>query len=116
MIEKLKAAYEAATPGEWAYNDDGRILGSSNITEAYLVCDVVGNTTDSVSEQDEHNADFIALAHNTMPALIEGVKALNFLIQDVEAVGIEEVLDDWPDLYETYLLAKAAMKKLKEDH
>jgi ferredoxin len=37
--------------------------------------------------------------------------ALLEFVQDIEAVGIEEVRKSWPDLYPTYLRAKAVLKR-----
>ena len=42
-LEELKAAYEAATPGRWAYDDDGFVYGDMDDTQptggGYIVSD-----------------------------------------------------------------------------
>lgn len=78
-IEELKAAYEAATPGDWEY-DDGLIYGppADSSEEAYLVCDVSPGMI-GVNEQDEHNINFIALAHNLMPQILGAATLLKDL-------------------------------------
>ena len=82
-LEELKAAFEAATPGEWTApgfnsqggkvaclldNPDGLRLVSGNFERA--------------------DAKFIALAHNMMPTLLEAID----LLEDV-AMGNSEYDD-----------------------
>ncbi len=61
-IEELKAAYDAATPGEWRIGDAGAT--------------VFGPKTDTPSPETvagvrkKANAEFITLAHNMMPQLL----------------------------------------------
>ena len=80
-LNELKAAYEAATPGEWG-DQDGIIWGEScvdNSDESYLVCDLAGDPISAVNEQDVQNGHFITLAHNMMPTLLEAVDLLETL-------------------------------------
>lgn len=78
-LEELKAAYEAATPGEWATEKGGT---------AYYPLQIRSNTEDwdhfivafhSWESHREDNAKFIALAHNLMPTLLEAVDLLETL-------------------------------------
>ena len=82
-LEELKAAYEAATPGEWWEDDDGFVAaghGDSYRTVADARCDV--------APFSDANTEFIALAHNLMPTLLEAVE----LLEDV-AMGNAEYDD-----------------------
>lgn len=92
-LEQLKAVYEAATPGEWARNllDEGLIYGADEDGD-YLICDVVGDPEHAVSEQDTKNAEFIALAHNLMPALLEAMQ----LLQEVTDYAVFATYKDDP--------------------
>ena len=77
---------EAATPGEWWEDDDGFVAaghGDSYRTVADARCDV--------APFSDANTEFIALAHNMMPQLLEAVE----LIEDV-ALGNSEY-DDLSD-------------------
>lgn len=72
-LEELKAAYEAAIPDEWIVSvppamPRSRMVGTG--PEGVLgVCQVFGD-----SEAQAHvTAQFIAHAHNLMPALLEAV-------------------------------------------
>jgi hypothetical protein len=82
-IDKLKAAYEAATPGEWikgspqepnmAYvgTGDGGWLGLAAL---------YGDTEDEAHA----NAEFITLAYNHMPDLLEAVEILEALCEWID--------------------------------
>ena len=85
-LNELKAALAAATPGEWWEDDDGFVAaghGDSYRTVADARCDV--------APFSDANTEFIALAHNMMPQLLEAVE----LIEDV-ATGNSEY-DDLSD-------------------
>ena len=69
-LEQLKAALEAATPEEWG-EDDGFVAaghGDTYRTVADARCDV--------APFSDANTEFIILAHNLMPTLIEAVELL----------------------------------------
>ena len=69
-LEELKAAYGAATPGEW-WEDAGFVAaghGDTYRTVADARCDV--------APFSDANTEFIILAHNLMPTLIEAVELL----------------------------------------
>ena len=81
-IEELKAAYEAATPGEWEtachHRRDGLI--------DWDVCEADGG--DMIADlssimNGEANAKLITIMHNNLPALLEAVEALESLEQTV---------------------------------
>ena len=79
-IEKLRAAYAAATPGPWQERFvTGLIYGTDEDGGAYLVCDVAGDRDYEPNEQDMKNAEFIALAHKMMPELLDAVFRLEGL-------------------------------------
>lgn len=87
-IEKLKAAFEAATGGEWESKDDRLIYGIDDEgCDSYLVCDVVGAPEYAVNEQDAKNAEFIVLAHNLMPVLLEALDLLKQATHLLESPG-----------------------------
>ena len=73
-LEELKAAYEAATPGEWAapgFNSQGgRVACLLDNPDGLRL--VSGNFK-------RPDAKFIALAHNMMPQLLEAVDLLETL-------------------------------------
>ena len=79
-FEELKAAYEAATPGEWeskGFNDIGRYVETASAGE---ICSLKsGKYNDIPKSEYQHNAKFIALAHNLMPTLLEAVDLLETL-------------------------------------
>ena len=77
-IEELKAAFNAATGGEW--------------------CASQGLNNDEVK-----NVNFVILAHNLMPSLLEAVEALETIVDSEEYHGatLQSVAD-------------AALAKLKE--
>ena len=81
MIEKLKAAYEAATPGEWDADRDGCVYSGKDTM-------IVGDYSRSHSRARE-DATFIALAHNTMPALLEAVELLTDVSRELEETDKE---------------------------
>ena len=86
-IEKLRTAYAAATDSQWAYDGDGRLYGTDEDGESYLVCDVVGASEFGVNEQDVKNAEFIALAHEMMPQLLLAVAFLKETVHALETPG-----------------------------
>lgn len=67
-IEKLKAAFEVSTPGWWRIGDAGAV--------------VFGPKTGAPSPETvaavrkKTNAEFIAISHNMMPALLGAVETL----------------------------------------
>lgn len=70
MLEKLKAAYAATTPGEWEYSDDMSAVVVFAEHRFKAVADF-GKIDGSAPD-----ANFIALAHNVMPKIL---KVLEFL-------------------------------------
>lgn len=72
-LEAISARAEAATPGPWAYVDngfDGYIMSASE----HLI--VGGEPAEGRIEPDDPNADFIAHAREDVPALLAEVKRL----------------------------------------
>ena len=80
-LEELKAAYEAATPGEWEV-DSGTHVAAWKYGKDTFGCRSIakcGHGLGSTVVQGESNvinATFIALAHNNMAALLEAVEIL----------------------------------------
>ena len=69
-LEELKAAFEAATPGEWEpLMTCGELHVCTPVNEG---CDV-GTVCVPYERSD---AEFIALAHNLMPQLLEAVEVM----------------------------------------
>ena len=74
-LEELKAAYDAATPGEWDY-----VVAESAETPSSFVVDEEGEHIlrhrYGVTRKAQRDVVFIALAHNLMPTLLEAVELL----------------------------------------
>ena len=84
-LEELKAAYAAATPDEWAVKQEreykacnSRVLCDKGYTvaEGYSSDSATTKTYNELWTEAESNANFIALAHNLMPQLLEAVELL----------------------------------------
>lgn len=75
-IEELRAAFNATTGGEWRASQGCIYKGKTNISIAQ--CYV---TTTNLNNDEVKNANFIALAHNNMPALLEAVEVLDYIIR-----------------------------------
>ena len=95
-LEELKAAYDAATPGEWTVKQqrEYRVCNSRVICDkGYAVAQGYSSDSNHKAYKDlwaeaEGNTAFTALAHNLMPQLLEAVE----LIEDV-ALGNSEYDD-----------------------
>ena len=81
-LEELKAAYEAATPGEWWY-------AAANETE--YECGV-GDFPISVPTT-KATARYITLAHNNMAALLEAVVELGRFVEYLGVAGCDGAYD-----------------------
>ena len=68
-LEELKAAYEAATKGEW---DISRHATPESHPQYGVYAE--GQQNDLAIVRGDANAQFIALAHNAMPVLLEAVE------------------------------------------
>ena len=99
-LAELKAAFEAATPGEWWY-------AAANETE--YECGV-GDFPISVPTT-KANAQFIALAHNAMPMLLEAVEALKSIKQAL--AGNPQVRVGNTTVHYAYMQANNALENLK---
>ena len=84
-LEELKAALAASTPGEWAVKQEreykacnSRVLCDKGYTVAqgYSSDTSHGKTYRELWAEAEGNTNFIALAHNLMPQLLEAVGLL----------------------------------------
>ena len=93
-IEELRAAFNAATGGEWRASQGCIYKGKTNISIAQ--CYV---TTTNLNNDEVKNANFVALAHNNMPALLEAVEALEKM-----KTSFEDLLNGYPEreLHEPY--------------
>ena len=95
-LEELKAAYKAATPGEWRRNGvllyEGVRIGDEGFDPAIKKFQTLGVLGDhdqfgydnQLSSAD--NANFIALSHNLMPQLLEAVEQRQKLIDVIDAL------------------------------
>lgn len=137
-LEELKAAYAAATQGEWEVGDldknGQRIVRNEHIELFTGWHHCVG----SIEKEMEANARLIALLHNALPALIECAEALQALLRRDERNTCQhdtthrggaqwEICDlcgaqwaddeggrpKWKDPQE-WIVARAALAKLKE--
>lgn len=88
ILQKLKAAFAAATQGEWDSSGEVRveIIGADEFPEC-CICECKGGlgAHEDISDETLANAAFIALSHEAMPLLLEGVDIL------------EESLSAWED-------------------
>ena len=84
-LEELKAALAASTPGEWAVKQEreykacnSRVLCDKGYTVAqgYSSDSATTKTYNELWAEAEGNTNFIALAHNLMPQLLEAVELL----------------------------------------
>ena len=85
QLEELKAALAASTPGEWAVKQEreykacnSRVLCDKGyiVAEGYSSDSATTKTYNELWAEAEGNANFIALAHNLMPTLLEAVELL----------------------------------------
>ena len=75
-LEQLKAAYEAATPGEWETNQDADITSGVKFVATALFPD-----SEVATQIEYNNAAYIVLAHNLMPQLLEAVAKLEWIAE-----------------------------------
>lgn len=80
IFEQLKAAYEAATPGEWTL---GTLRGNTMVLADGA--ELFGGSFCDYFEPGEAEYEFIVKAHNLMPTLIEAVEALEDVIDYTRA-------------------------------
>ena len=88
-LEQLKAALEAATPEEW-WEDDGFVAaghGDTYRTVADARCDV--------APFSDANTEFIILAHNLMPTLLEAIDLLETVSSARACQDHEFDVDAW---------------------
>ena len=78
-LEELKAALETATHGEWVTGKGGTAYYPLQIRCVSGDWDSLIAAFHSWDAQKESNAEFIALAHNLMPTLLEAVEKLEYL-------------------------------------
>lgn len=106
-IEELRAAYEAATPGEWF----ARKGDTFNPARTYGIvrvlspdehgCDpedrerteVIAEVFDTAHDEGRADAHFIALMKNALPALIAAARALEDLVDRTSNILTESQLD-----------------------
>jgi hypothetical protein len=80
-IEKLKASYEATTQGEWVADDNRTAMAYAG-WELVAVDEVPPRVFAVAMPQPE--AEFIALARNMMPALLEAWQLLGIAVAVIE--------------------------------
>lgn len=97
VIEALKSAAAAATPGPWwsegsnIYHD-GRYLQCCGRGTIHGCCgdpEVAGHEQESVASAEEKDAEFIALARTAVPALIVALEAAEARNATAYAEGVE---------------------------
>ena len=90
-LEELKAALAASTPGEWAVKQEreykacnSRVLCDKGYTVAqgYSSDTSHGKTYRELWAEAEGNTNFITLAHNLMPQLLEAVNHLQNMVEE----------------------------------
>lgn len=91
-LEELKAAYEAATPGEWLSKDDhapNMAAVGTGVAGWLGLAQMFGDT----QKEANSNATFIALAHNNMAALLEAVAELHRFVEYLGVAGCDGAYD-----------------------
>ena len=93
-LEELKAAYEAATAGEWDY-----VVAESAETPSSFVVDEEGEHIlrhrYGVAQKAQRDVEFIALAHNMMPTLLEAIDLLETVSSARACQDHEFDVDAW---------------------
>ena len=87
-LDELRQAFSQVTPGEWWEDDDGFVAaghGDSYRTVADARCDV--------APFSDANTEFIALAHNMMPQLLEAVVELGRFVEYLGVAGCDGAYD-----------------------
>ena len=115
-LEELKAALEAATPGEWAVKQEreyracnSRVLCDKGYTvaEGYSSDSATTKTYNELWTEAEGNTTFIALAHNLMPTLLEAVELLETVSSARACQDHEFDVDAW------FKQVRSLLEKLK---
>ena len=84
-LAELKAAFEAATPEDWTLFGGAVCKGRSTITIAQCY-------QTAVEDEWKRNSEFIALAHNLMPQLLEAVELLK---ESRSYLGCDPAVDEF---------------------
>lgn len=113
-LEELKAALEAATPGDWVCDQKFIVAPDPrDVFQDIYVAEVV--TEDDEDRYDplryEYNAHLIALMHNALPALIEAAEALENLVICPAFNG--QVFERDKESHREWTLARDALAKLQ---
>ena len=98
-LEELKAALEAATPGEWGVDSKTHVTVWS-FGDGRCGCRSIAHTghkllTQPQGEENCNNAQFIALAHNLMPTLLEAIDLLETVSSARACQDHEFDVDAW---------------------
>ena len=104
-LEKLKAAHEASTQGEWeVLGDFGHKVLTPNPNAFFTL-----NIERGQAQTQLANAEFIALAHGMMPQLLEAVEQRDKLLDARQAfVDYEKAMDARDDINGMLLYEKMA--------
>lgn len=103
QLARCEAVLEAATPGPWTVEREGR--------PGVLVCDDVGDSVCRVSG-NEADAEFMVVARSAMPELVEIAKLARELTTALDGVlGTES---DDPDFEAKWDLAEATCDRARE--
>ena len=93
-LEELKAALEAATPGEWDYfiasnadRPNSQVLDSND--------DNLLTHSKGITERAQSDVEFITLAHNLMPTLLEAIDLLETVSSARACQDHEFDVDAW---------------------
>ena len=93
-LEELKVAYEAATPGEWDF-----VVADNAVVPFTSVVDSDGEMLlrhrYGVSGKAQRDMQFIALAHNLMPTLLEAAELLETVSSARACQDHEFDVDAW---------------------
>ena len=114
-IEELKAAYAAGTNGTWNTEQSSRtdiyILSDSIVAKNKWVataCNHEMHPTEAENERNKANAQFIALAHNLMPSLLELIDKYEMLTAVLYTHGV-----DHPVTHEAEDMLRESLENLK---
>lgn len=83
-IEELKAAFDAATAGEWDFHVADNSEPPYSAVTATWGEDLLRHRL-GVTSRAQHDVNFIALAHNMMPQLLGAVELLSAALPIIDA-------------------------------
>lgn len=82
LVAGVREAYEASTQGEWVYNPHYQQIENETNTIGVIGVDH-GSDCDKHYDGNDSDGLFIALAHNTMPAILDHLATIESELGDL---------------------------------